>query len=392
MRTFNKLLLTALLGVFTITGAFARTADEQPEEREVTFRFVPGKDMFYIPYGGNGAELSRLYSLVDEYRAEITAGRMPVYVDGYCASLENREDNLRTAAVRSNRVKSELITHKGLIEGNFITKNHAAAYTAPDGTSHKDMVVVTLRVPVKAVHPTYELNEAEKQRARELEEEARREQEARERAEAERAREQEEKERAERERIEREQAEQQPPVITECEPPLPVKPYCFAVRTNLLYDAFLLPTLGVEWRVNRNVGIKLDGSLSHWGDEKGKVQKIWLVNPEIRWYLLDNKRFYLGAGANFGRYNIYKGMVGSLFSSDTGYQGKLWGAGLTVGYQLYLSRSFSVDFNLGLGYTNLEYDSFTISNETRVYKDRDKSKDFWGPTQAGISLVWTIGK
>ncbi len=26
--------------------------------------------------------------------------------------------------------------------------------------------------------------------------------------------------------------------------------YRFAVRTNVLYDAFLLPTLGVEWRMN----------------------------------------------------------------------------------------------------------------------------------------------
>lgn len=37
------------------------------------------------------------------------------------------------------------------------------------------------------------------------------------------------------------------------------------VRTNLLYDAFLLPTLGVEWRVNRYVGIKVDGSLNYRG-------------------------------------------------------------------------------------------------------------------------------
>ena len=50
--------------------------------------------------------------------------------------------------------------------------------------------------------------------------------------------------------------------------------YRFAVRTNVLYDAFLLPTLGVEWRMNENVGIKLDGSLAWWGGNHGKVQKI----------------------------------------------------------------------------------------------------------------------
>lgn len=165
----------------------------------------------------------------------------------------------------------------------------------------------------------------------------------------------------------------------------------FDIRTNLLYDAFLLPTLGVEWHVNHHIGIKLDGSYSFWGDENGNVQKVWLVSPEVRWYMLDYKRFYVGASGNVGEYNIYKGMLGGLFSGDTGYQGKLWGAGLTVGYQLNLSRSFSLDFNLGLGYTRLEYDSFSILNDTRVYKEREKSRNFWGPTHAGISLVWTIG-
>lgn len=379
MRTLNKLLLTALIGALTIGETFAQTA-----EKVVTFKFLPGQDMFYIPWGGNNTELDRLYSLVDEYRSDITSGKMPVYVDGYCASLESREDNLRTAAVRSNRVKSELITNKGLTEENFMTKNHAAAY---DG--HRDMVVVTLRIPAKAEPDNARLEQ--ERREREAAEQARRQQAERERAERERAeKERAERERAEAERTAREQAERDA-LLSRTETAAPMKPYCFAVRTNLLYDAFLTPTLGVEWRINRNIGIKLDGSLAHWGDEHGKVQKMWLVNPEIRWYMLENKRFYMGASANFGEYNIYKYMVGGLFSGDTGYQGDLWGAGLTVGYQLYLSRSFSLDFNLGLGYTHLKYDSFTMSGETRVSKEKDKSKDFWGPTQVGVSLVWTIG-
>ena len=175
----------------------------------------------------------------------------------------------------------------------------------------------------------------------------------------------------------------------------PVKPYGFAVRTNLLYDAFLLPTLGVEWRVNRDIGVKLDGSLAWWGDEHGKVQKMWLISPEVRWYLTRAKRFYVGLGGTVGKANIYGypmgNMLQSLYTDDTGYQGDLYGAGLTVGCQLCLSRALSLDFNAGVGYTHFEYDSFGIVNRTRVHKAKDLSKDFWGPTQAGISLVWTIG-
>lgn len=121
------------------------------------------------------------------------------------------------------------------------------------------------------------------------------------------------------------------------------------------------------------------------------MQKVWLINPEVRWYLLDAKRFYAGVSGSYGEYNIYKYMLGGIVSKDTGYQGSLWNAGAVVGYQLYLSRGFFLDFNLGLGYTRSEYDSFGVTDGMRVYKERNKSKHFWGPTQAGISLVWTIG-
>lgn len=63
---------------------------------------------------GNEAELERLYVLIDCHKAEIAAGRMPVYVDGYCASQPTAKENLNTAFIRANRVKSELITRKGL--------------------------------------------------------------------------------------------------------------------------------------------------------------------------------------------------------------------------------------------------------------------------------------
>lgn len=166
----------------------------------------------------------------------------------------------------------------------------------------------------------------------------------------------------------------------------------FSIRTNLLYDAFLLPSLGVEWRVNECWSVKLDGSYSFWGDEKSEVQKIWLLNPEVRHYMGEAKRFYVGVSGNYGEYNIYKGMLGNLISKDTGYQGTLWNAGLTAGYQLPLTCNLSLDFNIGLGYGQFKYDSFDVQNEVRIYKEKDQTKNRFAPTQAGISLVWRIGK
>lgn len=350
-------------------AGFGQAAGSQTGQQVVTFRFLPGEDMFYIPYGGNDAELDRLYSLVDEYRTEITSGKIPVYVDGYCASGENSEAGFKIAVTRSNRVKSELITNKGLTESNFVTKNHATAYASSDGKSYRDMVVVTLRIPVKEQprQPEAVREEPKREEPPMVEQKP--------------------------EPVVETQPEKQPEPQPVTEPADPWKhPYRLAVRTNILYDAFLMPTLGVEWRVNRNLGVKLDGSLAWWGNEHGKVQKMWFVSPEVRWYLTPKKQLYVGVGGNYGEYNTYGYLLGKLYSDNTGYQGTLWGAGVTVGYQLPLSRSFAIDFNLGLGYTSLEYDSFNIINGTRVYKDKNKVKDFWGPTQAGVSLVWTIGE
>lgn len=144
----RKLLFALLLIAFPAVATFAQPQKERPEEI-VTFHFVSGQDAFYIPWSGNDAELNRLYALTDKYKGEITAGRMPVYVDGYSASMKDTKRNLQLAFVRANRVKSELITNKGLLEEHFVTKNHTVAYIDADGKSHKDMVVVTIRIPAK---------------------------------------------------------------------------------------------------------------------------------------------------------------------------------------------------------------------------------------------------
>ncbi|WP_455673551.1 DUF3575 domain-containing protein [Phocaeicola sp.] len=361
MNRITKSLLTVLLSFFATGMLYAQPASSKEDKILATFRFLSKEDLFTLK--GNESELTRLYALIEDYRSEITDGIIPVYVDGYCASLPTSKENLKIAFIRANRVKSELILNKGLKEADFVTKNYAAAYEG-----NKDMVVVTLRIPRKAAEP----KQAEPVKM--------------------------EPKQPEPVKEEPGQAEpnQQPVVETTPEPVIvPAdgwsNPNSFAVRTNILYDAMLLPTLGIEWRINSNVGIKLDGSLSWWSGTGGKVQKMWLLNPEVRWYMGTAKRFYAGFSGNYGEYNIYKYLLGGIVSKDTGYQGTMWGAGVTVGYGLPLSRSFSIDFNIGLGYTRSDYDSFTLTDDVRVYKHRDKTKNFWGPTQVGISLVWTLG-
>ena len=112
--------LTLFLWLMTVT--FPVIA-QQKADTTYTFRFVPQKDMFYIPWSDNSEELDRLFRLVDRHKSEILEGKIPVYVCGYCNSLESRKENLKTAAIRSNRVKSELILKKDLTEECFIIES-----------------------------------------------------------------------------------------------------------------------------------------------------------------------------------------------------------------------------------------------------------------------------
>ena len=129
--------LTLFLWLMTVT--FPVIA-QQKTDTTYTFRFVPQKDMFYVPWNGNDTELARLLECIENSKATIFDGKLPLLVDGYCNSLGGEAENLATAKIRAYRVKSELITRAKIKEENFITHNHATG---------GDFVIVRLTVPAK---------------------------------------------------------------------------------------------------------------------------------------------------------------------------------------------------------------------------------------------------
>ena len=113
-------------------------AAQERTDTVYTFRFVGGKDMFYVPWNGNDKELARLEACVMQWKTRILAGEIPVRVDGYCTSAGSEAGNIAMAKLRSNRVKSELIVRQELTEACFVTRNHA---------TEGDFVTVCIAVP-----------------------------------------------------------------------------------------------------------------------------------------------------------------------------------------------------------------------------------------------------
>ena len=90
---------------------------------ELVFKFVSLSDEFYADKGDNKAVLEQLYAAIDRYRDKIKSGEMPLLIEGYAISADTKEKNQQIAYRRAYRVKSVIITDKGLVEGNFQTKN-----------------------------------------------------------------------------------------------------------------------------------------------------------------------------------------------------------------------------------------------------------------------------
>ena len=339
-----------------------------------TFRFVPGDDMFYVPFGGNDRELARLLECVRRNRDAILGGSLPLYVDGYCNSLGGEKENLRAAAVRSNRVKSELITRAGISEACFLTRNHA---------SEGDFVTVRLTLPApeaSAVEPEEPGKTEEERLAEERAEQERKA--AEERLKAEEARRAAGK--AEADRLAKEQAARQagqPKNITATPPEaLSSARRRFALRANLLRWATLTPDLGLEWCVHPSWGILLNGSWTSWSwNDAGRRYALWEVMPEVRYYIGKEKRGYLGAMFKAGQFNHKL--------SATGRQGDLTGGGVTGGYLLRLNKALSLDFSLALGCLHADYEKYEVTGGVRVRRGAE-TKNWWGPVNAGVTLVY----
>ena len=352
---------------------------QQKADTTYTFRFVPQKDMFYVPWNGNDTELSRLLGCIENYKATILDGKLPLLVDGYCNSLGSEAKNLATAKTRANRVKSELITRAGIKEENFITHNHATG---------GDFVIVRLTVPAKETAATNAEAEARRRaEAERLETEKRAEQErlAEEQRKAEEARLAAEPTvagRRERQKAEAEKAAQQNTLTDTPSETKITTDYHLSLRANLLRWATLTPDLGLEWRICPSWGIAVNGSWTSWSwSDKDRRYALWEVAPEVRYYMGEKKAWYLGAMFKAGQFN-YK-------LSETGKQGDLMGGGITAGYQLRLNKALTLDFNLGLGYLNADYEKYEVIDGVRVRRGNE-TKDWCGPINAGVTLVWKL--
>ncbi len=170
-----------------------------------------------------------------------------------------------------------------------------------------------------------------------------------------------------------------------------------AAKTNLFYAAYsFTPNLGVEWGLGGKTTLELSGGYNPWGLEGSEVNNKktvhWMAQGEVRYWPC--RRFdghFFGVHALGSKYNISEHNLPLLFgknSENYRYQGWAAGAGVSYGYQFLLGRRWNLELNLGVGYARMRYTQYDCDHCGD--KIRTESKNYFGPTRAGITLVYLI--
>lgn len=151
---------------------------------------------------------------------------------------------------------------------------------------------------------------------------------------------------------------------------------------NLLRWATLTPEVGVEWRVDRDWGVLVQGAWTSWRwKDMGRRYALWNVSPEVRYYLGREKRWYAGVYVHAGEFNYKPG--------GTGRQGDYFGGGVSAGYGVSLGRRWLLDFTLGAGYTRAEYEKYEVKEGVRVRRG-EVVKGYVGVNRVGVRLGWKM--
>lgn len=173
-----------------------------------------------------------------------------------------------------------------------------------------------------------------------------------------------------------------------------------ALKTNLLYDALLSPTLGVEVGLAPKWSFDLSGTINAWKvkiNDQDRRWKQWMVQPEARyWFCQRFAGHFLGVHAlggqfNFGNLDLPFDFLGTDFRvfKDNRLQGWFAGAGVAYGYSWILDKHWNFEAEIGIGWVYSRYDQFKCQGCGKKVKE-DVPHNYYGPTKAALNIIYVF--
>ena len=166
-----------------------------------------------------------------------------------------------------------------------------------------------------------------------------------------------------------------------------------AVKTNLLYWATTTPNLSLEIGLGERTTLELTGAYNPWtlNKESNKKIKHWLVMPEFRYWFCERfNGHFVGLHPGYTFYNLSGVQIPFYGRStkDHRYQGWAAGIGVSYGYSWVLGKRWNLEATLGIGYAYTNFDRYECATCGK-FKGKEH-KHYFGPTKAGISLIYII--
>lgn len=177
------------------------------------------------------------------------------------------------------------------------------------------------------------------------------------------------------------------------------RPFYMALKTNMLYDALLLPNIGAEFYIGKNWSLTADWMYGWWDRDRthyywraygGTLGARWWFGKEAAEKPLTGH--HLGIFAGVVTYDFELGHGGIMGGIP---RGTLWDrcnfiSGVEYGYSLPVARRLNIDFTVGFGYLGGKYLKYEPKYGFYMWESTHHIR--WvGPTKAEISLVWLLG-
>lgn len=164
------------------------------------------------------------------------------------------------------------------------------------------------------------------------------------------------------------------------------------LKTNVLYDLTSTINLGVEVPLSKHFSAELSGNYNPWSLGSHSSLKHWLVQPEGRyWFCSALKKHFIGLHGLYGQYDV-RGINLPLIPSlkDTRYNGSLWGVGISYGYQWPISKQWSMEASLGVGYVELKDQPGKLADPANSSVRANRTCRYVGPTKLSLSFIYVI--
>lgn len=368
MKTnFRYLLFLILALTFHSRIVSANIEDNVSNSKDsvIIFRFIPKDLMFYDSKKlGFRESLFRALDLINSHKDDIVAGKAVVVIHGYCTSFPTYKANRAAAKNRSNQVKSYFITNYWMKEQYYKTRNHVDTYRG-----NKEIVAVVGIEYLPGYEPKREAPKFE-------------------------------------------------PIISQASIPVPsayfekesidILPneasveistlkeededtrsfnFPFILKSNLIYDAMLAPSLEIEYVINDRWSAGVETSIAWWhNNNKPWFYQIATLIPEVRYRIDARKQGHYHSVGLFGGAGWY-----DLEYKKTGYQGELWMAGLSYSYSFPINKLLGFEAGAGLGFMSAKYEEYLPMDGHYAYQQTTRT-NFFGPLRLKFALVFDFNR